>query len=126
MVLSCGLGAYALPEFNNFLKNKPANVEVVKFPCISKIDTLHMLKAFQLGADGVIVAGCAEDETNGCPFQQTLYWAGRRVGRVKSILKDVGLEEERLALCSFKPEETADFGRAAGAALQKIEELGKR
>lgn len=126
LVLSCGLGAYALPEFNNFLKDKPANVEVVKFPCISKIDTLHMLKAFELGADGVIVAGCAENETNSCPFQQTLYWAGQRVSRVKSILKDVGLEEDRLALCSFKPEEVADFGQAAGEALQKIEELGKR
>ena len=85
-----------------------------------------MLKAFELGADGVIVAGCAENETNTCPFQQTLYWAGQRVSRVKSILKDVGLEEDRLALCSFKPEEVADFGQAAGEVLQKIEELGKR
>jgi NADPH-dependent glutamate synthase beta subunit-like oxidoreductase/coenzyme F420-reducing hydrogenase delta subunit/ferredoxin-like protein FixX len=127
LVLSCGLGAYALPGFNEgFLKNKGGNVEVVKFPCISKIDTTHILKAFQLGADAVIVAGCAEEDTNNCPFQKTLYWAGQRVGRVKSILKDVGIEEERLTLCSFTPEAVDNFGEAVSEVLTKIHELGKR
>ncbi|MDO9535114.1 MAG: FAD-dependent oxidoreductase [Bacillota bacterium] len=123
LVLSCGLGAYALPEF---LKSKPANVEVVKFPCISKIDTTHILKAFQLGADGVVLAGCAEGETEDCPFQKTMFWAGNRVNRVKSILKDVGIEEDRLALCSFTPDQVANFGEAAGEVLAKMKELGKR
>lgn len=123
LVLSCGLGAYALPEF---LNSKPANVEVVKFPCISKIDTTHILKAFQLGADGVVLAGCAEGETEDCPFQETMFWAGHRVDRVRSILKEVGIEEDRLALCSFTPDEVANFGEAAAEVLAKIKELGKR
>jgi NADPH-dependent glutamate synthase beta subunit-like oxidoreductase/coenzyme F420-reducing hydrogenase delta subunit/NAD-dependent dihydropyrimidine dehydrogenase PreA subunit len=127
LILACGLGAYALPGFNEgFLKNKGKNVEVVKFPCISKIDTTHILKAFQLGADAVVIAGCAEEDTNRCPFQKTLYWAEQRVSRVKSILKDVGIEEERLTLCSFAPEAVDNFGEAAGEVLAKINELGKR
>jgi formate dehydrogenase beta subunit len=127
LVLSCGLGAYALPEFNEgFMANKPANVEIVKFPCISKIDTTHVLKAFQLGADSVIVAGCAEDENSKCPFQKTLFWAGQRVSRVKNILADVGIDAERLALLSFTPEEVANFGEAIGETLAKMKELGQR
>lgn len=108
------------------MANKPANVEIVKFPCISKIDTTHVLKAFQLGADSVIVAGCAEDENSKCPFQKTLFWAGQRVSRVKNILADVGIDAERLALLSFTPEEVANFGEAIGETLAKMKELGQR
>jgi len=127
VVLACGLGAYALPEFNEgFVANKPANVEVVKFPCISKIDTTHMLKVFELGADSVIVAGCAESDGNTCPFQKTLYWANQRVSRVKGILEDVGIDAARLELLNFTPEEVADFGKAIGESLAKMKELGQR
>ncbi len=126
-VLSCSLGAYALPEFNDgFVKNKPAHVGVVKFPCISKIDTTHMLRAFELGADAVIVAGCSEDEKDDCPFQKTMFWAQGRVNRVKNILKELELEEDRLALCSFTPEEVANFGDSVGEVMQKVNELGKK
>ena len=128
LILSCGLGAYALPEFSEgFIDSKPANVAVVKFPCISKIDTTHLLKAFQLGADSVIVAGCAEDEESGkCPFQKTMFWAGQRVSRVKKILAEVGIEEERVALVNFTPQEVANFGESIAETLTKIQELGQR
>ncbi len=126
-ILSCGLGAYALPDFNQgFVQNKPAHVSVVKFPCISKIDTTHILKAFELGADGVIVAGCSEDEVDDCPFQKTMFWAKGRVNRVKQILQELGLEEDRLALCSFTPAEVAKFEDAVGDVMQKMNELGKK
>lgn len=128
VVLACGLGAYALPEFSQgFMANKPANVGVVKFPCISKIDTTHVLKAFQLGADSVIVAGCAEDDESGkCPFQKTMFWAGQRVSRVKKILTDVGIDAERVALLNFTPQEVANFGEAIAETLAKMQELGQR
>jgi NADPH-dependent glutamate synthase beta subunit-like oxidoreductase/coenzyme F420-reducing hydrogenase delta subunit/NAD-dependent dihydropyrimidine dehydrogenase PreA subunit len=128
LIMACGLGAYALPEFNEgFVKNKAKNIGVVKFPCISKIDTTHILKAFELGADSVIVSGCDENlEGNSCPFQKTMFWANQRVTRVKSILKDVGLEEDRLTLCSFKPEEVNNFGESISETLNKMNELGQR
>lgn len=127
MVLSCALGAYALPEFREeFMKNKPANMGVVRFPCISKIDTTHILKAFQLGVDSVIVAGCAADENDDCPFQKTMYWAGQRVSRVKSLLQEAGLDGERVVLCSFTPEQVATFKESIGETMTQLEELGQR
>ena len=124
LVLSCGLGAYALPEFSeDFMANKPANVEVVKFPCISKIDTTHMLKAFELGADSVIVAGCDEDDESGkCPFQKTKFWADKRVGRVKNILTEVGIGAKQLALMCLTPQEVADFGTPLAETIAKMQE----
>jgi coenzyme F420-reducing hydrogenase delta subunit len=35
----------------------PANVKIVRLPCTGKIDALYLLKAFERGADGVLVAG---------------------------------------------------------------------
>ena len=35
----------------------PPNVKLVKLPCTGKIDALYLLKAFERGADGVLVAG---------------------------------------------------------------------
>ena len=91
----------------------------------SKIDTTHVLKAFQLGADSVIVAGCAEDDESGkCPFQKTMFWAGQRVSRVKKILTDVGIDAERVALLNFTPQEVANFGEAIAETLAKMQELG--
>jgi len=127
LVLSCALGAYALPGFRrDYMQNKPSNVGVVRFPCISKIDTTHMLKAFQLGVDGVMIAGCAADEADDCPFQKTMYWAGKRVSRAKSLLQEAGLEAGRLTLCSFTPEEVASFNDAAGETMAQLEALGQR
>jgi len=123
--MACGLGAYAFPEFNQgFMKEKPAGVGVVKFPCISKIDTTHILKAFQLGAEGVIVAGCAEDEKDECPFQKTMYWGRQRVSRVKNILKELELEEDRLALCALTTDEVANFADSISETMEKMKELG--
>ena len=56
-------------------------------------------------------------------FQDTL--SGRTTSRVKPILKDVGLDEERLALCNFT-RKMSHFGEAAAEVLNKINELGKR
>lgn len=127
LVLSCALGAYALPEFREeYMKNKPVNVGVVRFPCISKIDTTHMLKAFQLGADSVIVAGCAADENDDCPFQKTMYWAGQRVSRVKSLLQELGEAGERVALVNYTAEQVATFKDAVGETMTQMEELGQR
>ncbi len=127
LVLTCGLGAFALPEFNEvFMQNKPKNVAVVKFPCISKIDTIHVLKAFKLGIDGIITAGCAEDEKNDCPFRETMYWAGQRAKRVRHLLNEVGIEEERYVLTSLSPDEIACFGDSISGILSKMQELGKK
>lgn len=35
----------------------PHNVRIVKLPCTGRIDTIHILKTFQAGADGVLVGG---------------------------------------------------------------------
>jgi len=37
----------------------PPSVRVVRFPCTGKIEPNFILSAFELGADGIIVAGAS-------------------------------------------------------------------
>jgi coenzyme F420-reducing hydrogenase delta subunit len=37
--------------------NYPTSVKIIKLPCTGKVDALYLLKAFERGADGVLVAG---------------------------------------------------------------------
>ena len=40
----------------------PPEVEVILMPCSGRVDIIHLLKAFEAGADAVFVAGCLEGE----------------------------------------------------------------
>ena len=54
----CHYCAYAAADLAGSLRVQyPTNVKIVRLPCTGKLDTLHVLKAFQEGADGVMVAG---------------------------------------------------------------------
>jgi len=54
----CHFCAYAAADLAGSLRVQyPANVKIVRLPCTGKLDSIHMLKAFEQGADGVLVAG---------------------------------------------------------------------
>ena len=38
----------------------PTNVRIIRVPCTGKVDLLHIMRAFEKGADGVMVIGCLE------------------------------------------------------------------
>ena len=51
-----------------------------------------MLRAFEMGAEGVFIAGCGEQ----CARENTDFWVRQRVEKVRRILAQIGLEPERL------------------------------
>ena len=54
----CHYCAYAAADLAGSMRlSYPANVKLVKLPCTGRVDALHLLKAFEQGADGVFVAG---------------------------------------------------------------------
>ena len=40
----------------------PDSIRIIRLPCTGKVDVIHMMEAFQKGADGLYVAGCLEGE----------------------------------------------------------------
>ena len=54
----CHYCAYAAADLAGSLRLQyPTNLKVIRIPCTGKLDVLHILKAFEEGADGVMVAG---------------------------------------------------------------------
>ncbi len=54
----CHYCAYVAADLAGSLRLQyPTNLKVIRLPCTGKLDTLHVLKAFEEGADGVMVAG---------------------------------------------------------------------
>jgi len=94
--LCCSYGAFATSAFTKFFRdNYKPGIRIVRIPCVVKIDTSHLLKLFELGADGVFIVGCVEDD---CPYQMSTFWAERRVAAVKKNLDEIGLGADRLQM----------------------------
>lgn len=54
----CHYCAYAAADLAGSMRLEyPSSVKVIELPCSGKLDVLYVLKAFEDGADGVMVAG---------------------------------------------------------------------
>ena len=54
----CHYCAYAAADLAGSLRmDYPESIKVIELPCTGKLDVLYVLKAFEDGADGVMVAG---------------------------------------------------------------------
>ncbi len=54
----CHNCAYAAADLAGSLRLEyPPSVKIIDLPCTGKVDVLHILDAFERGADGVMVAG---------------------------------------------------------------------
>jgi F420-non-reducing hydrogenase iron-sulfur subunit len=97
------------------------NVRIVKLMCTGKVDTLHLLKAFEDGADAVYVAGCEEGS---CHFQEGNLRAKMKVAQAKNLLKEVGIEPERLEMFHIAASNSVLFAKAADEMTERVCKLG--
>lgn len=86
-------------------------VKAISLPCSGKADVLYMMKAFETGADGVIVVTCRKDE---CRFLEGNLRAQKRADSVDELLQETGLGKGRIAVIQLKE----------GGTKQLIEEIG--
>jgi coenzyme F420-reducing hydrogenase delta subunit len=96
-------------------------VRIIEVPCTGKVDIIHLLMAFEHGADGVIVVGCLEGD---CHYQAGNLYAKKRVFRVKEILDRVGLGGERVGMYNLSSGMGGRFAEIVREMTGKIMELG--
>jgi F420-non-reducing hydrogenase iron-sulfur subunit len=71
------------------------NAEVVRVMCSGRVDVQFILKAFAKGADGVLIGGCHPGD---CHYQEGNYKALRRFRLLKRLVRQMGIEDQRLRL----------------------------
>jgi F420-non-reducing hydrogenase iron-sulfur subunit len=99
----------------------PSCVKVIQVPCTGRVDIIHLLKAIEDGADGVYVAGCLEGE---CHYLTGNLKAKKRVQYVKKVLKEIGMEPERVEMYNLSAGEGPRFAEIAKEMVDRIEKLG--
>jgi len=105
----CQYGLYGTGTLSGLWRGSRANTWIVPVLCVAKVETEHMLRAFEMGAEGVFIAGCGEQ----CARENTNFWVQQRVGKVRKILPQIGLEPERLHVFNSKSNPADEMDRFA-------------
>lgn len=101
----------------------PANIRIIRVPCSGRVDPLLIVKSFQQGADGVLVAGCHPGD---CHYTEGNYYARRRFALLRPLLDFVGIESERLRLEWVSSTEGRKFSQVVASFQGELERLGPR
>jgi F420-non-reducing hydrogenase iron-sulfur subunit len=118
----CHYCAYTAADMAGSMRlSYPANVNIVRVPCSGKVDTIHMMKGLEKGADGILVAGCLEGD---CHFKSGNAKAARRVAFVRQLLEEIGIEPQRLAMVTMSAGMGTRFAQIAGEFTETIRKLG--
>jgi F420-non-reducing hydrogenase iron-sulfur subunit len=97
------------------------NIRVIRVMCSGRVNPLFVIKAFSIGADGVLVLGCHPGD---CHYIEGNYKTMRRIPLLKKMLKQLGLEEERVRLEWVSASDGARFAELATSFTQSIRNLG--
>lgn len=95
----------------------PVNVKVMEVPCTAVVDPQEILKALNDGVDGVLIVGCFEKR---CHFEKGVRAMGARVALLKAMLKQLGMNPQRVQIVNV---DCAEADKFVNAAKQMIAQL---
>ncbi len=96
---------YCSTSFNYDELNASINVgagdelKLIALPCSGKVDLLYLVKAFEKGADGLVLLTCPASK---CHNLEGNLRALKRAEGVNSIIEETGLGKERMTVIALK------------------------
>ena len=121
LVFACNWDGWSCVETAaNLGVSYPPSVKVVKASCLSRIHTGLILKAFEFGADGVMLLGC---EPGKCRFGTDSEYINNEYEKTRSILEMLGIQKERLALIQLPAFDAHEFVAQVTKLITQIEQL---
>jgi len=97
------------------------NVRVIRVMCSGRIDPTFILRAFQVGVDGVLILGCHPGD---CHYIDGNYKTARRIHMLKKMLSQLGIEDDRLRLDWVSAAEGKRFASIINDMTERIRALG--
>lgn len=99
----------------------PPNVRMIRLMCSGAVDPVYVLKAITGGVDGVLIGGCHPGD---CHYSTGNYKARRRIAMLKTILKNIGFDEERVMLRWISASEGKKFAETITEFVEKLKAKG--
>jgi len=98
-----------------------SNVRIIRLPCTGRIDHMFIVKAFERGADGVIVSGCHPAD---CHYTAGNYHARRRWILFRELLDTLGIEMDRIHFSWISAAEGKKFQQVVSEITAKTRQMG--
>jgi len=99
----------------------PPNVRIIKVMCSGRVEPTFILRAFEVGVDGVLITGC---HIGDCHYISGNLRAEERVKITRELMKTLGLEEERLRLEWISASEGEKFASVIREFVDKLKSIG--
>ena len=99
----------------------PPNVLVIRTMCSGRVEPEFVLRAFSMGADGVLICGCHPGD---CHYSTGNYKTWRRTYLLRKLLEQLGIEPERLKLRWISAAEGELFAETVREMVEEIKKLG--
>ncbi len=99
----------------------PPNVRVVRIMCTGRMDPQFALKAFDEGADGVIILGCHPGD---CHYKEQNFRMIQRHRLFLRLLEQYGITADRCRLDFVSAAEGEKFARVITEMVEAIRTLG--
>jgi len=96
-------------------------LKTVKMACSSMTKDIFLLKAFEAGADAVLVFACPEKR---CRYVEGGIRARKRVERIKLLLDEIGVDGRRLSIFNTEINDYASAAEIIQKTIKTIDELG--
>jgi F420-non-reducing hydrogenase iron-sulfur subunit len=99
----------------------PPNIRIIRVPCSGRVDPMFVARAFQAGADGVMVLGCHPGD---CHYRDGNYYARRRFALMHGFLDFLGIDRRRLQIDWVSAAEGKRFAQVVGGFTEQVRQLG--
>ena len=118
----CNWCTYTAADLAGVSRIKQApNIRVIRVMCSGRVDPQFILDSFAKGADGVLIGGCHPGD---CHYQEGNYKCLRRFQMIKRMVKELGIEDDRLRLEWISASEGERVKVVVNDMTEKIRDLG--
>ncbi len=122
LVFCCNWCSYAGADLAGVSRFQyPPNIRIVRVMCSGRVQPSFVLDAFKNGIDGVLITGC---HIGDCHYISGNEYTRDRMIHVESLIKKIGIEQERFRLHWISASEGKQFSELITDFTNKIKEIG--
>ena len=96
------------------------SLRLFPIPCSGRLEPLHLLRALEDFADAAYVITCPE---GACRYFEGNRRAKKRVERARSIIADIGLEEDRVGIIINSKEDLKSLAEMSEEIMDRIHRM---
>jgi F420-non-reducing hydrogenase iron-sulfur subunit len=122
VVFACNWCSYPAADNAGLARMQyPANIRIIRVMCGGRVNPAFVLKAFELGADAVLVSTCHFQD---CHYIFGARRAAENYERLENVVKLLGLEKERMRLEWISAAEATKFAKVIREMTEQVRKVG--